>query len=50
MSSAIIGREAELGTIHAFLDQTDGPAALVLDGAAGIGKSSALACGCEGCA
>ena len=36
----IIGRDAELGSLHSFLDEaTDGPAALVLEGDAGIGKS-----------
>lgn len=37
----IIGRDEELGSFHAFLDQTfAGPAALVPEGQAGIGKST----------
>ena len=38
---AIVGREDELGLIRAFLDRAaDAPRALVLDGEAGIGKST----------
>ncbi len=41
MSGEIIGRDEELGSLYAFLDQTaDGPAAVVLEGEAGIGKST----------
>ena len=44
----IIGRDAELGSLHSFLDEaTDGPAALVLEGDAGIGKSMLWAAGLE---
>ena len=40
----IVGREEELASVHAFLcGVRDGPSALVLDGAAGIGKSTLLA-------
>ena len=39
--SDIIGRESELADVVAFIDeQRDGPAALILDGEAGIGKST----------
>jgi DNA-binding CsgD family transcriptional regulator len=39
--SEIIGRESELADVVAFIDeQRDGPAALILDGEAGIGKST----------
>lgn len=37
---SVIGREAELARIDEFLGQTDPPAALVLDGPAGIGKTT----------
>ena len=44
----IIGRDAELGSLHSFLDEaTEGPAALVLEGDAGIGKSMLWAAGLE---
>jgi DNA-binding CsgD family transcriptional regulator len=37
----IVGREAELGAVHAFVDGlADGPAALVLEGDAGMGKTT----------
>src|SRR4249920_1377918 len=40
MTTEIIGREEELGTIEAFLERIqDGPGALVLSGEAGIGKT-----------
>jgi DNA-binding CsgD family transcriptional regulator len=40
-SSAIVGREAELGAISAFLGALpSGPRALVLEGSAGIGKTT----------
>lgn len=39
----VIGREAELGAIDEFLDLVDtGPGALVLEGEAGIGKSTLM--------
>ena len=40
MATEVIGREEELGSIEAFLARVeDGPAALVLSGEAGIGKT-----------
>lgn len=36
----IIGREAELASLNAFIDETEGGAALVLEGEAGVGKST----------
>ena len=44
----IVGREEELGFLHAFLDQeAGGPLALVLEGEAGIGKSTLWLAGVE---
>jgi DNA-binding NarL/FixJ family response regulator len=41
MGGAIVGREAELDAVERFLDNvTTGPAALVIDGEAGIGKTT----------
>src|SRR5829696_2816726 len=41
MSAEMVGREEELSSLYAVLDRTaDGPAALVLEGEAGIGKST----------
>ncbi len=41
MAVELVGREEELGFLIAFLDRTaEGPAALVLEGEAGIGKSA----------
>ena len=41
MSGEIDGREEELGAVSAFLDRApEAPAALVLEGDAGIGKST----------
>jgi DNA-binding CsgD family transcriptional regulator len=41
MVSEIVGRDAELSCLHAFIDEAErGPAALVLEGEAGIGKST----------
>ena len=41
MTSEIVGREEELAAVDAFLDAPrDRPAALVLEGSAGIGKST----------
>jgi predicted ATPase len=37
----IVGREAELASLNAFIDETEGgAAALVLEGEAGVGKST----------
>jgi DNA-binding CsgD family transcriptional regulator len=36
----IVGREAELASLNAFIDETEGSAALVLEGEAGVGKST----------
>ncbi|MBO0682811.1 MAG: AAA family ATPase, partial [Candidatus Dormibacteraeota bacterium] len=41
MPADLIGRQTELRAIHGFLDQvSEGPAALLLEGEAGIGKST----------
>ena len=41
MTAAIVGREAELGAVVRFLDRVAvGPAALVIEGEAGIGKTT----------
>jgi DNA-binding CsgD family transcriptional regulator len=48
MTAAVIGREKELATIKAFLGDVDeGPAALVLSGEAGIGKTILWEAGVE---
>src|SRR5712691_4963818 len=48
MAFEIVGREEELTSLHAFLDRTaTGPAALVLEGEAGIGKSTLWLAGVE---
>ena len=48
MAFEIVGREEELGFLHAFLDQeAGGPLALVLEGEAGIGKSTLWLAGIE---
>ena len=48
MAFEIVGREEELGFLHAFLDQEAGGAlALVLEGEAGIGKSTLWLAGVE---
>jgi ATP/maltotriose-dependent transcriptional regulator MalT len=48
MADAIIGREEELDAIQAFLAEAEqGPAALVLSGEAGIGKTILLETGVE---
>ena len=48
MSGATIGRDAELDSVHAFLDRVlEGPTALVLEGTAGIGKSTIWLAGVE---
>jgi DNA-binding CsgD family transcriptional regulator len=47
-TSEIVGREAELAAVCAFIDQVkDGTALLVLDGDAGIGKSTLWLAGVE---
>src|SRR5438876_11538139 len=44
----IVGREEELGSLHAFIGEAQrGPAALVLEGDAGIGKSTLWLAGVE---
>jgi predicted ATPase len=41
MSAGVIGREEELGSLQAFLDESaHGPSALVVSGEPGIGKTS----------
>ena len=46
MASAIVGRDSELAAVEAFLGHTSaGPAGLVLQGEAGIGKSTLWAMG-----
>jgi DNA-binding CsgD family transcriptional regulator len=41
MTTEIIGREEELATLHAFIDDVrNGPSAVLLEGEAGIGKST----------
>jgi hypothetical protein len=48
MTLEIVGREDELASIHAFFDQAEGgPAALVLEGEPGIGKSTLWLAGVE---
>src|SRR6188508_996332 len=48
MSGAMIGRDAELDSVNAFLDRVlEGPTALVLEGTAGIGKSTIWSAGVE---
>ena len=48
MSGATIGRDAELDSVYAFLDRVvEGPTALVLEGTAGIGKSTIWSAGVE---
>ena len=48
MAFEIVGREEELTSLHAFLDATaKGPAGLVLEGEAGIGKSTLWLAGVE---
>ena len=49
MAATVIGRDEELGSIQAFLAAVeDGPAALVLSGEAGIGKTSLWRMGVDG--
>jgi putative ribosome biogenesis GTPase RsgA len=48
-TSEIVGRDDELGDLHAFLDGTyRQPRALVLEGEAGVGKSTLWAAGVAG--
>ncbi len=48
MSGAIVGRDAELDSVYAFLDRVlERPTTLVLEGAAGIGKSTIWLAGVE---
>jgi DNA-binding CsgD family transcriptional regulator len=48
MAVDIVGRDAELASVHAFLDrQIAGPVALTLEGEAGIGKSTLWLAGVE---
>jgi DNA-binding CsgD family transcriptional regulator len=48
MTFEIVGREEELGSLYAFLDlDAGGPLALVLEGEAGIGKSTLWLAGVE---
>ena len=48
MTHEIVGRSEELASLHAFLcEARDGPDALVLEGAAGIGKSALWLAGVE---
>src|SRR3989475_13110485 len=48
MAFEIVGREEELGSLRAFVDEVqDGPTALVLEGEAGIGKSTLWLAGVE---
>jgi len=48
MAFEIVSREEELASIHAFIDEVRaGPAALVLEGEAGIGKSTLWLAGVE---
>ncbi len=48
MGLEIVGREEELASVAAFVDEVrDGPAALVLEGEAGIGKSTLWLAGVE---
>ena len=49
MQRDIVGRDDELGVVHAFLDGASGvPTALLLEGEAGIGKSTLWLEGTEG--
>src|SRR5438552_11491702 len=48
MAFEIVSREEELASLHAFVDEVrEGPAALVLEGDAGIGKSTLWLAGVE---
>ena len=47
MTAEIIGREEELGFLHSFLDSSGGLAAALLEGEAGIGKSTLWLAGVE---
>ena len=48
MTVKTVGRQAELASIHAFLERAaEGPLALVLEGEPGIGKSTLWLAGIE---
>jgi DNA-binding CsgD family transcriptional regulator len=48
MMSGIVGRDVELASVHAFIDEVrERPSALVLEGEAGIGKSTLWLAGVE---
>lgn len=48
MSDVVVGRDEELGIVHAFLEPASGvPRALLLEGEAGIGKSTLWLAGVE---
>lgn len=48
MGAAVVGREEELGAVEALLEAvTQGPAAALIEGAAGIGKTTLWAAGVE---
>jgi hypothetical protein len=48
MMSEIVGRDEELASLHAFIDEVrEGPSALVLEGEAGVGKSTLWLAGVE---
>src|SRR6059036_3464240 len=47
MALEIVGREEELASVRAFIDQEEGLAALVLEGEAGIGKTTLWRAGVE---
>jgi DNA-binding CsgD family transcriptional regulator len=48
MAVDIVGREVEVASVHAFLERpAEGPVALVLEGEAGIGKSTLWLAGVE---
>ena len=48
MSMPVAGRDAELASIRDFVATiSDGPAALVLEGEAGVGKTTLWAAGIE---
>ena len=47
-TSKVVGRDAELGAIEAFLERLEsGPCALVLEGSAGIGKTTLWSAGVQ---
>jgi hypothetical protein len=50
-AAGVLGRDREMAAVAAFLDAVpSGPAGLVLEGAAGIGKTTRVERGCDpGC-